>query len=75
MAAKSSNAQKYVVNGTLVAQDLAKAGAAATFEIRAGRKRLGIIEIGQGSFRWKNSHSPKFKRIPWDRLAEKLNEL
>jgi hypothetical protein len=61
---------------SLQAWDIAKAGAAATLKVRDRNGLLGTIEIGQGTFGWKSAHGKKgFKRIPWSRLAEKLDAM
>jgi len=66
---------RYVVNMSVHAWDLAKAGSAMTVQIREHGKLLGTIEIGQGSFRWKPAHGKLgFKPIRWDTLAGYLNE-
>lgn len=65
---------RYAVNVSLHAWDIAKAGAAVTFKVRDRSGLLGTIEIGQGTFGWKNAHGKKgFKRISWNRLADKLD--
>lgn len=67
--------QVYKVNMEMQAWDLAKAGAALTIRVRARSGLLGTIEIGQGSFRWTTARAHSPKRIPWKRLAEKLDEI
>ena len=63
--------QKYAVNISLKAWDIAKAGAAIKLRVRDRRGLLGTIEIGQGTFGWKGAKAKSgFKRIPWRRLAE-----
>jgi len=70
----SGSRSRYAVNVSLQAWDLAKAGAAVTFKVRDRGVLLGTIEIGQGTFGWKSAHGKLgFKRIPWGRLAEKLD--
>ena len=68
--------QRYVVNMSFQTWDLAKAGSALTIEVREQRELLGTIEIGQGSFRWRTARRKSgFKRIPWGRLAEHLDQV
>lgn len=74
MASKGKQKQRYKVNVAMQAWDLAKAGAAITLTVRNKGEKLGTIEIGQGTFGWKGSYGHDFKRIPWRRLADKLNE-
>ena len=71
---KRTNA-KYKVNIQMRAWDIAKAGAGITLKVRDRSRLLGTIEIGQGSLRWKPSYAHEFKRIPWRRLADALNNL
>jgi hypothetical protein len=64
--------QRYKVNVAMQAWDIAKAGAAITLKVRHRGGHLGTIEIGQGSLRWKPPYG-RFKRIPWSRVADILN--
>ena len=67
--------QRYAVNISLQAWDIAKAGAAIKLRVREHDELLGTIEIGQGTFGWKSARGKKgFRRIPWRRVAEKLEE-
>ena len=66
---------RYAVNVALQAWDIAKAGAAITFKVHDRDDLLGTIEVGQGTFGWKGAHRKAFRRIPWGRLAEKLDTL
>jgi hypothetical protein len=69
MATKT--APRYAVNISLKAWDIAKAGAAVTFKVRDRDGLLGTIEIGQGTFGWKNARGKKGnKRIAWSKLAD-----
>ena len=65
---------QYKVNVEMQAWDIAKAGAAITLKVRDRSGHLGTVEIGQGSLRWKPPYG-RFKRIPWSRLADILNDL
>ena len=68
-------APRYAVNISLQAWDIAKAGAAIKLKVREHHELQGTIEIGQGTFGWKSARGKKgFRRIPWRRLAEKLEE-
>lgn len=66
---------KYKVNVAMQAWDLAKVGAAITLNIKDRTGLLGTIEVGQGSLRWRAAYTHKFKRIPWQRLADVLDTL
>jgi hypothetical protein len=68
--------QKYEVNISLKAWDIAKAGAAITLKVRDRDGLVGTIEIGQGTFGWHTARGKKpIKRIPWGTLAEKLDAM
>jgi len=71
---RRKTAPRYAVNISLKAWDIAKAGAALTFKVRDRDGLLGTIEIGQGTFGWKNARGKKgFKRIAWSKLADILD--
>jgi hypothetical protein len=71
---RKSVSAKYKVNVSMRAFDIAKAGAAMTLSVRDRSGHLGTMEIGQGSLRWKPPYGQKFRRIPWARLADVLND-
>lgn len=66
---------RYAVNVSLKAWDIAKAGAGIKLTVSDRNGLLGTIEIGQGTFGWRNSRAWKFKRISWTQLADKLDQL
>jgi hypothetical protein len=72
---KAEGKQRYVVNVSLEARDVSKAGAAVTVEVRDGSTFIGTVQIGQGSFGWKGAHGRNFKRIPWSTLASRLDDM
>jgi len=75
MARKRHKAtQKYAVNISLKAWDIAKAGAAIRLKVRDRNGVLGTVEIGQGTFGWKSAHGKNFKRIPWGQFATDLDK-
>jgi hypothetical protein len=76
MARKRRNIMpRYKVNIAMKAWDLAKAGAAVRLRVRGRNGLLGTIEIGQGTFGWKSARRKRgFKRISWQRLADKLDD-
>jgi hypothetical protein len=51
-AKRKRTTQRYAVNISIKAWDLAKAGAALKLKIRDRDDLLGTIEIGQGTFGW-----------------------
>lgn len=72
-ARKKKVEPRYAVNIAMQAWDIAKAGAAVKLKVRDRGELIGTIEIGQGTFGWKGAHAQKFWRIPWRRLADKLD--
>jgi hypothetical protein len=66
---------RYAVNVSLKAWDIAKAGAGIRLTVSDRSGRLGTIEIGQGTFGWRNARAWRFKRFPWSQLADKLDQL
>ena len=74
--ARRKIARRYAVNVSMKAWDIAKAGAGITLQVRDREELLGSIEIGQGTFGWMSARGKKgFRRIAWDKLAAKLDEI
>jgi hypothetical protein len=74
----AKRAPKHVVDVALSASDMARVGAALDIRIftqdrQRNRQLLGTIQIGQGSFRWARAHG-RFRRLPWQRFAELMDE-
>mgnify|MGYP000927961821 CR=1 FL=1 len=53
--------------------ELSYAGSAMRFEVYSDQEMLGTIEIGKGTFRWKNKNEQDFEAIPWSDLFKRLN--
>jgi hypothetical protein len=66
---------RFTVDVSLKAQDIARLGAALTFQVKSGDAMLGTIEIGQGGFRWKARSGKFFRRISWARFFDRLQKL
>ena len=66
---------RYAVNVSLKAWDIAKAGAGIKLMVSDRNGLLGTIEIGQGTFGWRNARAWKFRRLSWGQLADKLDQL
>jgi hypothetical protein len=75
MAGRRRSKPRYKVNVAMRAWDIAKAGAAITLKVRGRSGHIGTLEIGQGSIRWKAPYTQSFKRIPWVKFAEALDNL
>jgi hypothetical protein len=73
MARTKHRRQKFAVNVSLQGWDIAKAGAAVGFDIKnPNGGRLGRLEVGQGSLRWKPAYAIRPIRIPWHRVTDRL---
>jgi hypothetical protein len=55
---RTRTAQRYAVNISGKACDIAKAGAALKVKTRDRDELLGTIEIGQGTFGWMSARGP-----------------
>jgi hypothetical protein len=67
--------QRYAVNVSMQAWDIAKAGAAISLRVRGRDGLLGTIEIGQGTFGWKSARQKSdIRRIQWKALADILDQ-
>lgn len=66
---------QHKVNVSMKAWDIAKAGAAITLRVSNRNGHVGTIEIGQGSLRWRAPHASRFKRIPWSKFADAVDNL
>ena len=54
--------------------DISKAGTAIAMEIHKDNCKLGEIQIGRGSFAWKNSGEQEFRRKDWTTFCNILEE-
>jgi hypothetical protein len=74
MAAKrTARRQRYKVNVSMKAWDIAKAGSGINLEVRDRDELLGTIEIGQGAFYWTSSRRRRPRKIGWRSLANMLD--
>jgi hypothetical protein len=70
-----SQDKKHDVKVRVQALELSKAGSGIELEIFAEGEKLGVVEIGHGSFGWrKASGELGFKRGDWTTLARWMNE-
>ena len=74
-ARKAKKTKRYTVSAYMQTLELHKAGSAVTFEVKSTSGKLGEIQVGQGTFGWKPANIESFKRMNWDRFADKMNEL
>jgi hypothetical protein len=67
--------KKHEVKVRVQVLELSKAGSAIELEIFAEGEKLGVIEIGQGSFGWRKASGKRgFQRVDWSTFAGWLNE-
>jgi len=69
------DSKKHVVNATLSNVELAKAKSALSLDLYANDKKIGNLEVGQGSFFWTGARKQKSKPIDWSRFAAMMNHL
>lgn len=61
------------VEGEMRVLELNQAGSAIELKVFADDEMLGTIQIGQGSFRWKNKNGKKYKALSWTEFFRVLN--
>ncbi|HZB47438.1 MAG TPA: hypothetical protein VE360_19405 [Pyrinomonadaceae bacterium] len=67
--------KRHEVRVTVQVLELSKAGSGIELEVFAEGEKLGVIEIGHGSFGWrKASGKLGFKRVDWTTFTEWLNK-
>ena len=67
--------RKFEVKAEVANFTLAKAKSALKLAIYDRDEKLGQLEIGRGSLYWTGAHRQIEKRLNWDAVAQKLNEL
>lgn len=72
---RSATSKKHMVKATLNNVELAKAKSALSLELYANGKRIGNLEVGQGSFFWTGARKQKSKPIDWSTFAAMMNHL
>jgi hypothetical protein len=73
MAIDKSN-KVHNVKATLNVKELTKAGSSLKLELSANNRRLGELQIGQGSLYWRGKNRKVYKRIDWTSFAEWMNK-
>ena len=71
---KRKKPPKFEVNAAIQTWDIAKAGAAVSFEVKgADGGIIGRMEVGQGSLRWQPAYAKaKPIRVSWDQITDRL---
>lgn len=70
----AADSKKHVVMATLNNVELAKAKSALSLDLYANGKKLGNLEVGQGSFFWTGAKKQKSKPINWSKFSEMMND-
>lgn len=70
----AADSKKHVVMATLNNVELAKAKSALSLDLYANGKKLGNLEVGQGSFFWTGAKKQKSKPINWSKFAAMMND-
>ena len=65
----------HVVKATLSNVELAKAKSALSLDLYANDKKIGNLEVGQGSFFWTGARRQKSKPIGWSKFAAMMDDL
>lgn len=68
-------AKIHKVKADLQILELTKAGSSLSLNIFANDKKLGTLEIGQGSLFWYPKNKRNGKRIDWTSFAEMMDKL
>ncbi len=68
-------ARKHEVLAALSNVELVRAKSSLRLRVWAKGKKIGELEVGQGSLYWWGKKRRKSKRLNWSKFAEKMNEL
>lgn len=75
MAKTKAVPRKHEVRAVLSVVELTKAGTSLDLEIYADGERLGSLEIGRGSLKWRGGRRQRGKRISWTQFANHMDDL
>lgn len=75
MPNKKAAPRKHQVRARLSVVGLTKAGTSLDLEIYSEGERIGSLEIGRGSLKWRGGKRQREKRISWSQFAQKMDEL
>lgn len=74
-AQKRKEARKHEVRAQLSVLELTKTGTSLDLEIFASGEKIGTLQIGRGSLRWRGGKRQLSKRINWSRFAHHMDQL
>ena len=66
---------RHSVQANLELRKFGKLGSSLTLVIRSQGKKLGELEVGQGSVRWTGKYRQVTKRINWTRFAKHMDDI
>ncbi|HZR83532.1 MAG TPA: hypothetical protein VFD92_20730 [Candidatus Binatia bacterium] len=67
--------RRHEVRAQLSVLELTKTGTSLDLEIFASGEKIGTLQIGRGSLRWRGGKGQLSKRINWSRFAQHMDEL
>ena len=67
--------RKHEVRATLSILELTKTGTSLDLEIYAAGEKIGTLQIGRGSLRWRGGKRQTSKRIDWSTFAQRMDAL
>jgi hypothetical protein len=68
-------ARKHEVRAEIKNVELVRAKSSLRLQVWAEGKKIGELQVGQGSLYWWGKSRRKSKRLDWSRFADKMNEL
>jgi hypothetical protein len=73
--ARKRFARRHTVKAAVKNIDLTKTGTSISLDVFAAKEKIGTIELGRGTIRWRGRHKQRLKPIPWTRFAEWMDDL
>jgi len=68
--AKKKVLRKHRVEAKVDNIDLTKAGTSITLEVFADAEKIGTVELGRGTLRWRGGRKRKLTVVDWTKFAE-----
>jgi len=70
MPRKKLNPRRHSVKAEVSNIDLTKAGTSIKMEVYADAEKIGTVELGRGTLRWRGGRKRKSTIVDWTRFAE-----
>ena len=74
-ARKRRAPRKHEVRAKLSVLELTKTGTSLDLEIYAAGEKIGTLQIGRGSLRWRGGKRQTTKRLDWSSFAQHMDAL